>query len=77
MFYLTKRTSIRDCKVGDECMVLADFSGLPAGSKGRVERNYGIGVMIRWDGTERSDGFNEDELEYLRDGMRAAIGSRE
>ena len=48
MFYLTKRTSVDECKRGDECMVLADFSGIPAGSKGHIDEIYRRGVMIQW-----------------------------
>jgi hypothetical protein len=48
MFYLTKRTSISERKVGDECIVLADFSGIPTGSKGHIDEIYRRGVMVQW-----------------------------
>lgn len=55
-------------------MVLADFSGVPAGTKGKVESIYGSGVMIQWPLTEEdrrfkrkplADGFATDEMGYL------------
>ena len=69
MFYLTKRVDEKQCTLGERCMVLADFSGINAGHKGRVVEIYDEGVMIQWnkspDGYRRSDGFSRDELEYL------------
>lgn len=73
MFYLTKRIDEKQCTVGDLCMVLSDFSGVPAGTLGKVEEIYEEGVMIQWppnpnDKWERkplADGFARDELEYL------------
>lgn len=35
MFYLTQRLGIEGIAVGDPVMSLADFSGVPAGTKGR------------------------------------------
>lgn len=57
-------------------MVLADFSGIPAGTKGTITEIYDEGVMVEWDKSRpddgdaydmrpRSDGFSRDELEYL------------
>lgn len=76
MFYLTKRIDERQCLVGDRCMVLADFSGIPAGTKGTVCDIYDGGLTILWqceefgekhpeDHGQRRDGFGRDELEYL------------
>jgi hypothetical protein len=65
MFYMTKRTRVADCKVGDRVMVLSDFSGIEAGWKGTVDENYARGIMVRWDATGRCDGFGDDELECL------------
>lgn len=74
MFYLTKK-DIADIKVGDPCIVLADFSGIKAGERGKVIENYKTGVMVEWQDREdswigeprkpQSDGFGDDELEYL------------
>lgn len=68
MFYLTKK-EVADIKVGERCMVLADFSGIEAGQKGTISENYKHGVMVDWDISTphgvKSDGFGEDELEYL------------
>lgn len=36
MFYLTKRIDENQCTVGERCMVLADFSGIEAGTIGKV-----------------------------------------
>lgn len=71
MFYLTKK-SVKEIEVDDELMVLADFPGVPAGSKGVVTENYGDGVMVEWKRQRAQpwqkplqDGFHDDELEYL------------
>lgn len=48
MFYLTKRVDEKQCLVGEECMVLSDFSGIPAGMKGIITEIYSEGVMITW-----------------------------
>jgi hypothetical protein len=73
MFYLTKRTRVADCKVGDKVMVLSDFpgGGIQAGEKGTVDENYERGIMVRWDKTGRADGFSEDELEFLAFGTES------
>lgn len=72
MFYLTKKKKVADIKVGDLVMVLADFSGIEAGTKGLISENYKTGVMVEWQGLNtpshqrpKADGFGEDELEYL------------
>lgn len=67
MFYLTKRVDEKQCTVGDQCMVLADFSGIAAGTQGYVQEVYHEGVMIEWVTGERrpADGFSREELEYL------------
>lgn len=68
MFYLTQK-AVKEIKVGDRCMVLADFSGIEAGMKGTISENYKHGVMVDWDTPTpsgvKADGFGEDELEYL------------
>lgn len=64
---------IDQIKVGDEGMVVADFSGVSAGTKFRVKEHYGKGVMVAWEGESHknfrgeqdTDGFGEDELHYL------------
>ncbi len=73
MFYLSKRTRVVDCKVGDKVMVLSDFpgGGIEAGWKGTVDENYERGISIRWAATGRCDGFGEDELECLAFGTEA------
>lgn len=72
MMYLSKKTSEKDCKVGDNVMVLADFSGVPAGTRGEIVEVNNGGVMVQW--TPRNqweearplrDGFTRDELKYL------------
>ncbi len=75
MFYLTKKT-IDEIKVGERCLVLADFSGVPAGTHGLIIEHYKTGVMVEWQNRPLdkdrpkhqkplADGFHEDELEYL------------
>ena len=75
MFYLLKRVDEKQCNVGDRVMVLADFSGVPAGTKGKVVEIYDEGIMIEWEFGKSPldremripirDGFGRDELEYL------------
>jgi hypothetical protein len=77
MFYLTKRVDEKQCTIGERCMVLADFSGVPAGTRGKVIEVYDEGVTIEWlpcincapgkdcGGRPTRDGFGRDELEYL------------
>ena len=77
MFYLTKRIDEKQCTVGDRCMVLADFIGIPAGTKGTIIEIYDEGVVVKWlpcdqcaEGEDchaapTSDGFSREELEYL------------
>jgi hypothetical protein len=74
MFYLTKRTRVADCKVGDRVMVLSDYPGgnILAGEKGVIDEIYGDegtglggGISIRWDKTGRCDGFPNEELQFL------------
>ena len=65
--------SISEVKVRDEGMVVADFSGVKAGTKFKVKEHYGKGVMVAWEGEDHTnfrgeqntDGFGEDELHYL------------
>lgn len=90
-FFLTRKTKVADCVLGEDVVVLADFSGIAAGTRGVITENYETGVMVTWlgmahTGTEitregifeamklnrcfpaagfPSDGFGEDELEYL------------
>lgn len=65
MFYLLKRVDEKQFTVGDRVMVLADFSGIKAGMKGKITEVYNEGVMVEWDDKPLSDGFGRDELEYL------------
>ena len=48
MFYLLKRVDEKQCTLGEVCMVLADFSGVPAGTKGIVCEIYNEGISIAW-----------------------------
>jgi hypothetical protein len=68
MFYLLKRQDEKQFSIDDRVMVLADFSGIPAGTKGMITEIYEEGVMVQWemDGQRRpADGFSREELEYL------------
>lgn len=58
-------------------MVLADFSGIPAGRKGFVCEIYDGGIMIVWEAKDQQerarwawqpplrDGFSTEDLQYL------------
>ncbi len=48
MFYITQRSSEQQCTPGELCMVLADFSGILAGTRGIVTEIYDSGVSIAW-----------------------------
>lgn len=48
MFYLLKRIDEKQFAVGDVVMVLADFSGVEAGTKGVVTNIYDGGMMVTW-----------------------------
>lgn len=72
MFYLTKRTDEKQCNLGDVCMVLADFSGIPAGTRGVVTGVYSEGVMITWVGLEHARMSKVNTVETI--GERIARG---
>lgn len=57
MFYLLRGVPLPDIEVGQRVMVLADFSGVPAGTKGVISQNYRTGVMVVWalDGVSLDD----------------------
>jgi hypothetical protein len=72
MFYLLKRVDEKQCNLDDRIMVLADFSGVPAGTKGKIVEIYDRGVTVEWELPTKGswqkplrDGFARDELEYL------------
>lgn len=76
MFYLLKRQKPNECNLGDRLMVLSDYSGVPAGTRGTVTGVYEKGVVVDWDGNNllddmhtepgtRCDQFAESEMEYL------------
>lgn len=63
---------------GERVMALADFSDIPAGTKGIIMKIYDGGVMVEWELDEDQHGrtanpvlgrirddFSTDELEYL------------
>lgn len=52
-FYLVKRADEKQCKVGERCMVLADFPGVPVGTKGIIAEIYSDGVMVAWIGVNK------------------------
>ena len=49
MFYLLRGVPLPDIEVGQRVIVLADFSGIPAGTRGTIKENYRTGVMVEWD----------------------------
>lgn len=80
MFYLLKRKDEKQFTPGERVMLLADFSGVAAGTIGKITEVYEGGVMVEWQsygvhdlvaGAESlkrkplADGFGRDELEYL------------
>lgn len=48
MFYLITHTDEKQFKPGDVVMVLADFSGIEAGTRGVITEIYDGGVMVTW-----------------------------
>ena len=68
MFYLQKK-EIDDVRVGDRVMVLSDFSGIPAGTKGTITEIYGRhgsdlhGASVKWD-PKRCGHFMQSQQEY-------------
>lgn len=71
MFYLTKRVDEKQCTPGEKVMVLADFSGVPAGTKGLVVEIYNEGVSIAWirlahPGSNKSEGDIREAMEIGR-----------
>lgn len=49
MFYLLKRTDEKQCTLGERVMVLADFTGIAAGTRGIITEIYNEGVMVTWE----------------------------
>ena len=70
MFYLLKRKSENQFSIGDKIMVLADFSGVPAGTKGIVSEIYDGGVMVAWIGIH--DKTEQEVIQAMQDGQLAA-----
>jgi hypothetical protein len=69
MFFLTKRIDEKQCTLGEVCMTLASFSGIPSGTKGVVTEIYHEGVMVTWS----MDGKSTDDIAAaLRDGTLSA-----
>lgn len=55
-------------RIGTKVRASIPFNGVPAGTEGIIDENYGEGIMIRWErfpGDFLRDGFSWDELEYL------------
>lgn len=48
MFYVLKKEKVADVEERERIMVLADFSGVPAGTIGVITENYRTGVMVTW-----------------------------
>lgn len=71
MYYLQIKNHEEQCRVGDKCMVLADFFELPAGTKGEIVEIYDGGVMVYWKDLGIRDGFSRDELIYLAFGTKS------
>ena len=69
MFYLLKKLGIGQVEEGDQVMVLADFSGVPAGTKGIITKVHKDGFDVEYDvdGDDvlHADRFSADEIEYL------------
>ena len=70
-------------KIGTKIKSLRDFSGVPKGTEGIIDEDYGKGVMVAWDLPDRPlhgsnprgfpvkplrDGFDkETELQFLEE----------
>lgn len=38
-----------EARIGRRVLTLRDFAGVPAGTEGVIDEDYGTGVMIAWD----------------------------
>lgn len=69
MRYLTRKTSLLEVHLNDKVMVLSDFSGVPAGTKGEVMNVNDQTIGVQWldnaGGFQGKDWFSEKELAYL------------
>lgn len=70
MFYLTKRVDEKQCTVGEAVMVIADFSGVPAGTKGVIVEIYDEGVSVAWAGLRSSRMSILNTVETIQDRVR-------
>jgi hypothetical protein len=69
--------TIKEATVGTRVRALMDFSGVPTGTQGVVDEDYGTGVMIAWDlpdgrlpqGYAKHDGQPMIKTGILRDGF--------
>lgn len=64
MFYLLRKNAPDLVEVGERVMVLADFSGIPAGTKGIVTENYKSGVSVTWE----KDGKTAEDIRAAMEG---------
>ncbi len=57
----------QQAKVGTKVRSLREFSGVPEGTVGVIDEDYGSGVMVRWNPpVSLRDGFNKTgELRFL------------
>lgn len=44
---------INEVKIGVRVKSLVDFSGVPKGTEGVIDEDYGTGVMVAWDLTDQ------------------------
>lgn len=70
MFYLIKRVDEKKCKVGDRCMLLADFYGVSPGTLGTVSEVHKPEeeIIVKWDQSPKaslSDTFSRKYIEWL------------
>ena len=72
MFYLLKRVDEKQCTLGEKVMVLSDFTGVPAGTKGVVVEIYDEGVMVAWE----KDGKTCDEIKAALDAGEMVCNAR-
>jgi len=60
-----------EAKVGTRIRSLVAFSGVPKGTEGVIDEDYGSGIMVAWDGADNHFWLPEDYKQY--DGVPAVV----
>jgi len=46
--------NINEATIGTRVKTLVDFSGVPKGTEGVIDQDYGTGIMVAWDLPDRA-----------------------